>query len=165
MKIRYARVASGIAGPGLIAFLFALAGCSGLQAYPNKLDKNLQVRTQLQSGSAFSKVRASMSIYQVNSECQIEYEGTVNLREPHVPVGVPAGRWSYLVFDFSSSGFLSNTSTSTSSRALLNPQAGTRYDVDVTYRDDIYNVTIRSIASDGTVLELPLLGLEACRQA
>lgn len=165
MKIRYARVASGIAGPGLIAFLFALAGCSGLQAYPNDLDKNLQVRTQVQSGSAFSKVRASMSIYQVNSECQIEYQGTVNLKEPHVPVGVPAGRWSYLVFDFSSSGFLSNTSTSTSSGALLNPQAGTRYDVDVTYRDDIYNVTIRSIASDGTVLDLPLLGLEACRQA
>jgi hypothetical protein len=165
MKIRHPRAAHGIAGPGLIAVLFALAGCSGLQTYPNNLDKNLQVRTQVQSGSAFSKVRASMSIYEVNAQCQVQYEGTVNLEELSVPVGIPAGRWSYLVFDFSSSGFLSNTSTSTASGALLNPQAGTRYDIDVSYLDDIYNVTIRSVAGDGVVLELPLLGLEACRQA
>jgi hypothetical protein len=165
MKIRYSRAAHGIAGSGLIAVLFALAGCSGLQTYPNNLDKNLQVRTQVQSGSAFSKVRASMSIYEVNAQCQVQYEGTVNLEELSVPVGIPAGRWSYLVFDFSSSGFLSNTSTSTASGALLNPQAGTRYDIDVSYLDDIYNVTIRSVAGDGVVLELPLLGLEACRQA
>ena len=165
MKIRYLRAAHRIAGPALIAVVFAFAGCSGLQVYPNKLDKNLQVRTQVQSGSAFSKVRASMSIYRVNSECQLEYEGTVSLKQPHVPVGIPEGRWSYLVFDFSSSGFLSNTSTSTSSRTLLNPQTGKHYDIDVSYRDDIYNVTIRSVASDGTALELPLLGLEACRRA
>ena len=165
MKIRYPRAAQGIAGPGLIALLFALAGCSGLQTYPNNLDKNLQVRTQVQSGSVFSKVRASMSIYEVNAQCQIEYEGTVNLEELSVPVGIPAGRWSYLVFDFSSSGFLSNTSASTASGALLNPQAGTRYDIDVSYLDDIYNVKIRSVATDGVVFELPLLGLEACRQA
>lgn len=165
MKIRCLRAANRIAGPGLVAVLFTLTACSGLQTYPNNLDKNLNVRTQLQSGSAFSKVRASMSIYQVNSKCQIEYEGTVKLDEQRVPVGIPAGRWSYLVFDFSSSGFLSNTSTNTSSRTLLNPRAGKHYDIDVSYLDDIYNVTIRSIASDGTASELPLLGLEACRRA
>lgn len=164
MKIRYSRAARGIAVPGSIAVVFALAGCSGLQTYPNDLDKNLQVRTQVQSGSAFSKVRASLSIYRVNSECQIEYEGTVKLDASRVPVGIPAGRWSYLVFDFSSSGFLSNTSTNTFSRTLLNPQAGALYDIDVSYRDDIYNVTIRSVKSDGAASELPLLGLEACRR-
>ena len=105
-----------------------------------------------------------MSIYDVNAQCQIQYEGTVNLGEPSVPVGIPAGRWTYLVFDFSTSGFLSNTSTSTVSGALLNPQAGARYDIDVSYRDDIYNVAIRSVARDGAVVELPLIGLETCRQ-
>jgi hypothetical protein len=165
MKIRYARAADGITRPGLIAVFFALAGCSGLQTYPNNLDKNLQVRTQVQSGSVFSKVRASMSIYEVNKRCEIQYEGTVNLEKLSVPVGIPAGRWSYLVFDFSSSGFLSNTSTSTASGALLNPQAGARYDIDVSYRDDIYNVTIRSVANDGAIHELPLIGLESCSQS
>lgn len=164
MQISNPRWAKGIAGPGLIAVFFAFAGCSGVQTYPNSLDKNLQVHTQLKSGSAFSKVRASMSVYEVNAQCEIQYEGTVDLQKLSVPVGIPAGRWSYLVFDFSSSGFLSNTSTSTASGALLNPQAATRYDIDVSYQEDIYNVTIRSVASDGAVVELPLLSLEACRQ-
>ena len=164
MQIRNRRTAQGITGPGLIAVLFAFAGCSGLQTYPNNLDKNLQVRTQVESGSTFSKVRASMSIYEVNAQCQIQYEGTVNLREPSVPVGIPAGRWSYLMFDFSTSGFLSNTTTSTASGALLRPQPGTRYDIDVSYQEDIYNVEIRAVATDGAVSELPRIGLEACRQ-
>lgn len=165
MRIRDPQLRRCLFPLGIILVIFAIAGCSGLKTYPNNLDKNLQVRTQVESGSAFSKVRASMSIYGVNSQCQIQYEGTVNLGESSVPVGIPADRLSYLVFDFSTSGFLSNTSTSTASGALLNPQAGTRYDIDVSYRDDIYNVTIRSVARDGAVVELPLIGLETCGQA
>lgn len=164
MLIRNPRGAKRVAGAGLIAVFFVCAGCSGVQTYPNNLDKNIQVRTELESGSAFSKVRASMNVYEVNAQCQILYEGTVDLKRPSVSVGIPSGRWSYLVFDFSSSGFLSNTSTIIASGALLHPQLATRYDIDVSYRDDIYNVTIRSVGSDGAVVEIPLNGLETCRQ-
>ena len=105
-----------------------------------------------------------MSVFEVDAQCQTEYKGTVDFDEPSVPVGIPSGRWSYLVFDFSSSGFLSNNSTSIARGALLKPQAGGHYDIDVSYRDDIYNVTIHSVRSDGTTHEVPLIGLEACQQ-
>lgn len=105
-----------------------------------------------------------MSVFEVDAQCRTEYRGTVDLDEPSIPVGIPSGRWSYLVFDFSSSGFLSSTSTSVASGALLKPQAGSRYDIDVSYRDDIYNVTIRSVRSGGTARDVPLIGLEVCEQ-
>jgi hypothetical protein len=164
MKNRNTRKGRWVTRLGVFVLTVALGGCSGIKTYPNNLEKNLQLRTQVESGSAFSKLRASMSVFEVNAHCQTEYQGTVDLDEPSVQVGIPSGHWSYLVFDFSSSGFLSSTSTSVASRALLKPQAGSRYDIDVSYRDDIYNVTIHSVGSDGTSRDVPLIGLEACQQ-
>ena len=164
MQNRNTRVRARVTGLAVFFLVVTLGGCSGIKTYPNNLEKNLQLRTQVESGSAFSKLRASMSVFEVDAQCQTEYQGTVDLDEPSVPVGIPPGRWSYLVFDFSSSGFLSSRSTSVASGALLKPQAGSRYDIDVSYRDDIYNVTIRSIRSDGTAREVPLIGLEVCQQ-
>lgn len=158
------RVRATVTGLGMFILAVALGGCSGIKTYPNNLEKNLQLRAQVESGSVFSKLRASMSVFEVDAQCQTEYKGTVDFDEPSVPVGIPSGRWSYLVFDFSSSGFLSNNSTSIARGALLKPQAGGHYDIDVSYRDDIYNVTIHSVRSDGTTHEVPLIGLEACQQ-
>ena len=128
---------------GAMLLVGSLTACSGIKTYPNGLDKNLQVRTSTDSGSIFSSVRASLSISRVDAQCQTYYEGTVKLGKGAVEVGVPVERWSYLVFDFSSSGLLSSTSSTMGHATLLKPRAGYRYDIDVTYRDDIYNVVIR----------------------
>ena len=119
-----------------------LTGCSGIKTYPNGLDKNLLVHTSTDSASIFSRVRASLSISRVDARCRIQYEGTVDLDKSSVPVGIPADRWSYLVFDFASSGLFANSSA-TAQATLLRPRPGYRYDVEVTYRDDLYNVVIR----------------------
>src|SRR5690242_10259538 len=116
-----------------------LAACSGLKTYPNRLEKNLQVRSSTDSGSIFSRVRASLSIARVDAECRTEYEGTVDLSNGAMQVGIPVERWSYLVFDFSSASLLSGSNT-IKQATLLKPRAGYRYDVEVTYREDIYNV-------------------------
>lgn len=151
---------------GLRLLVGLLAGCSGIKTYPNLPEKNLQVRTSTDSGSIFSKVRASVSISRVDAQCRTEYEGTVNLRKDSVQVGIPAERWSYLVFHFSSSGFLSSTSSTISQATLLKPRTGYRYDAEVTYRDNTYNVVIRESrngSADGR--EIALRRLDACAKA
>src|SRR4030095_9532565 len=128
---------------GVMLLVGPLTACSGIKTYPNNLEKNLQVRTSTDSGSIFSSVHAWLSISRVDAQCQTQYEGTVKLGKGAVEVGVPVERWSYLVFDFSSSGLLSSTSSTMGHATLLKPRTGYRYNVEVTYRDDIYNVVIR----------------------
>jgi hypothetical protein len=93
------------------------------------------------------------------------YLGTVALDKPSVAVGVPADRWSYLVFDFATSGFLGGTRGRISRETLLKPQADSRYEIDVTYQDDLYNVVIREKLPRGILRELPLLDLASCRNS
>jgi len=139
-----------------------LAGCSGIKTYPNSLDKNLLVHTSTESGSILSKVRASLSISRVDAQCRTEYEGTIDLGKSHISVGVPVDRWSYLVFDFSSSGLLSNSSTMAQG-TLLKPRAGYRYDIEVSYSDDLYNVVIRESRTRGDGRDVALRRLDTCQ--
>lgn len=150
---------------GLTLLVGLLAACSGLKPYPDLPEKNVQVRTSTESGSIYSSVRASLSISRVDTQCRTQYEGTVALGKGAVQLGIPPERWSYLVFDFNSSGFLSNTSSTVAHATLLKPRAGHRYDVEVSYRDDIYNVLIReSRAGSGEGREVALRRLESCEQ-
>ncbi len=142
-----------------------LVGCSGIKPYPNTLEKNLQIRTETKSGSIFSKVRSAVGIYRVDEQCRIEYQGTVNLDEPLVPVGIPADRLSYLVFAFASSSLLANARSTISQETLLKPRAGYSYLIAVSYQDDIYNVIVREDhPRKGISREIELQGLDACRE-
>jgi len=123
-----------------------LTGCSGLKPYAEGPEKNLHVRTQTASGSAFSSVRASVDVYRVERGCVAEYEGTLALDSADMTMGVPSGRPSYLVFRFASSGFLGGSNSTISYEALVTPRPGSIYDVRVRYVDNIYNVAIRDEA-------------------
>ena len=118
-----------------------LAGCSGIKPYPNDLEKNLYLMVKVKSDSMFSSVKASVDIYRVDLNCQTYYQGTVNLNNETAKVGIPASRPSYLVFNFSSSSFLANSSGSINYETVLIPRAGHIYDAEVNYVDDLYNVT------------------------
>ena len=146
----------------LLAFSL-LSGCSGIKTYPNTLANNFHVKTETDSGSMFSKVRTAVDIYRVNADCKTEYEGTVQLKDPSVEVGIPSGRLNYLVFVFASSGFLSSSSSTITYNALLKPRAGYNYDVKVSYIDDIYNVVIREThPRKKRSREIELKDLNAC---
>jgi hypothetical protein len=129
-----------VAGVLLAAVL--LAGCSGLRPYPNNLEKNLVIRTETDSGSIFSKVRAEVDIFRVKADCKTEYQGTVKLNGPSIKVGIPPDRLSYIVFVFSNSSFLASSRSTMSHETLLKTRAGFSYDIRVSYIDDIYNLTI-----------------------
>jgi hypothetical protein len=155
-----------ICRPALAALVMALAagGCSGVKTYPNTLDKNVQIRSETVSGSALFRVKTALGVHRVDERCQLEFEGLLELDQPTVPVGLPADRWSYLVFNFYSSSMLGGSSSSINRETLFRPRAGRRYDVLVTYKKDIYHVTIREIPQQGGAgREVEFRDIRACR--
>jgi hypothetical protein len=155
--IHLRRAAVWLLGAGL------LAGCSGIKAYPDTSPRNLFVKTEARSGSAFGSVRVSVHIHQVDASCRTEYLGTVQLNEPAVEIGLPPDRPSYLVFNFYSSSFLGGSTGSINYETLLQPRAGYTYDATARYVDGIYLVEIRESSARGSAgRELAQRGLGAC---
>lgn len=141
----------------LVVVLSMLSACSAVKTYPNTLDKNLHVITRTDSG-----VDAAIEIYEVKPDCSIKYSGTIQLDNPGIDVGLPTGRSSYLVFVFSSSGFFTGSSTITYD-TLLRPRKGVRYDIDVRYQQDIYNVVINKRLGSNKSREIEAKSLADCK--
>ena len=152
--------------PRIAAWLLGaviLAGCSGIKTYPDTSPRNLTVRTEASSGSILGRTRVSVHIHEVDANCRTEYLGTVQLSEPTVEIGVPAGRSSLLVFAFHNSSFLGGTTGNISYETLLRPRAGFTYDATARYRDGIYYVSIREAGARGDLgRELARRPLGAC---
>ena len=139
-----------------LACLLAVGCSAGRKPYPDDLaPRNVSVRPSL------AGVKATVSVHGVDAQCKTEYLGTLDLDQPSVALGIPAGRPSWLVFNFSSSSWLRG-SHSISAATLLRPQPGYRYEIDASYKNDIYNVVLRELAPKGAARELPLRGFSAC---
>ena len=136
--------------PLIITLSCLLAACSGLKTYRSDYQKNLFITTQAEARGWLSGVDASLDIYRMQDNCDVDYQGTVNLGDSLVEVGVPAGQPAYLVFRFESSTFLSNSHSSMGYDVALYPEYGQVYDVNVTYRDNIYNVEVAERPRGGT---------------
>jgi len=141
----------------LLVVLSMLTACSAVKIYPNTLDKNVRVNTKTDSG-----VDAAIEIYEVKPDCGIEYSGTIQLDNPVMDIGLATGRSSYMVFIFSSSGFFTGSST-ISYDTLLRPRKSIRYDIDVSYRDDIYNVVVHESLASNKRQEIEAKSLADCK--
>jgi hypothetical protein len=148
----------------LICTASLLAGCFGSKTYQNTLDKNLHLHTVTDSGSWFSRVRAAVEIHRVGGDCALDYEGTVQLADSKIDIGIPPHRWSYLVFVFGRSSFFANRSGTITYETLLKARPNYHYDVAVRYKDDMYHVGIReTLPNRSTSREIEPLELSACR--
>ena len=126
-----------LVGALLALFALLLAGCEATRYYSGPAEKNLQVQASV------SGTRAAMGVHRLEG-CTLQYEGVVDLDRPVVEVGLPPGRPSVLVFEFYSSGLLSGN-TSIKKEAMLQPRSGYRYEARVTYKDALYDVSLREI--------------------
>jgi len=149
---------------GALLTAVVLGGCSGLRSYPNNLEKNLDIQTETDSGSIFSKVRAEVDIFRVTANCKTEYQGTISLDGPSVEVGIPPDKLSYMAFRFSNSSFLASSRSTMSHETLLEARAGYNYGIKVSYVDDIYNVTItEKHPRSPKAREIDLRDINACK--
>ena len=132
-----------------LSLVVAVAGCSGLKAYPNTADKNLQVRTKL-SGSFFTGVEAFLHIHRLKDGCATDYLGAVELKNELTQLGIAPGQPAYLIFVFQTSARLGGSSATIPYTTILTPRSGGQYTADVSYADRIYNVSIRELGPRGT---------------
>ncbi len=147
----------------LIVFAGLITGCSGLRPYVSDYEKNLYITTRTEASGFLASVDAAVDIYSVNSDCARQYQGTVDLRKTSVAVGLLPNTLSYLSFTFASSAFLANSHGTMSYDTVLVPRDGYDYDVNVSYIDNIYNVTIRERnPSNGESRELVATLLDSC---
>jgi len=147
----------------LFCVAIVLPACSGIKTYNSSLNKNLHVRTVTDSGSGFSRIRAAVDIHRVGEQCTIEYEGTVQLTDPTIEIGIPPDRWSHLVFVFASSSFLANRTGTITYETMIKPRPNYRYDVEVSYKNSMYHVAIRETPPNrSTSRELDRMALGPC---
>ena len=132
-----------------LSLLIAVVGCSGLKAYPNTADKNLQINTKL-SGSFLTEVEAVLHIHRLQNGCASDYLGGVDLKNGSAQIGIAPGQATYLVFAFYTSTRLGGSSTIIPYSTVVTPRAGSRYVADVSYVDSIYNVRVQEIGPRGT---------------
>jgi hypothetical protein len=149
---------------GAAALVALAAGCSGLKPYPNDGPiKNITVRTAASSGSVFSSVKVALDVHGVDAACATRYLGTLQLDQPTLAVSLPPGRGSLLTFQFLSSNFLGSSHGSISRQVFITPRPEQRYELDVTYRDDLYDVVLRERVRSDALREVALRDLSACR--
>ena len=135
-----------------IALALFLAGCSGLKTYPADPSGNVQARAMLDSG-----VKAVLHIHRLDPKCRTEYAGSVALGAQ--PVVLAVGNPTYLEVSFDTSSFLGGQ-RGTSTGTLLRPRAGERYQLSASYRNDLYELVIRTAAGR----EVPRQDLAACNR-
>jgi hypothetical protein len=150
---------------GLAVLLVACAaGCSGLKPYPNDLaSKNLTIRTAASASSVLSSVRVELDVHSVDASCGTRYLGTLQLDQPSLAVGIAPERGSVLTFHFLSANFLGSSRGRISRQLFITPRPGQRYEIDVTYRDDLYDVVLRERLRDGAAREVVAVDPRACR--
>ena len=143
------------------AALVALAlagGCASVKPYPSDPAGNVVLRTDLDAG-----VRAAVYVHSVDAQCATEFQGRTLLENSPTVIAIPTDRASYLVASFDSSSLLRGSS-STSVGSLLRARPGQTYDLLLSYRSDLYQVTLREVDRQrGVSRELPRRDLGACR--
>ncbi len=143
--------------------LAQLAGCAGRAPYADEsATKNVSIHTATSSKSILSSVHTVLDIYSMDTECRLKYAGTVKLDRSLVAIGIAADRWSYLVFDFASSNFLAGRHGHMSYELFFKPQTDHRYEIEVTYRQEIYDVVLGERQSHGTLREMRNLDVNPC---
>jgi len=133
----------------LAGLLVVAGGCSGLHPYRSDLAKNLTVQTKTASGSIFTSLRARVDIYAVDDACQLSYQGSVQLQQPEVAIGLPPDRACYLNFVFSSSSFLASARGTTGFDTYVQTRPGYQYLAEASYLEGIYDVILTEQKAGG----------------
>lgn len=136
-----------------------IGGCaSNTKPYRADLPQNLEVISNIES------VEAVLHIYSSDKQCESVYLGSVNLDRNSLQLGIDTGRPSLLVIGFSSSSFWSSSSEYIDYAVTFVPGKAYHYKIDVSYNDNIYNITVYEInRANGNKREMQDSELQNCR--
>ena len=150
-------VRSNFSRLAVVGLILLIGGCSATKLYKNELAHNLEVNSKTDS------VETTLDVYSVGAQCASEYLGRVAIDRGSVGLGIEPEKPSYLVVGFAHSSFWSNSSGSISYDFTLLPRKSFRYEVDVSYIDKIYNVTVYEVSKlTGKKREMEATELRNC---
>ena len=132
----------------LVLVTGAVAACSSAFPYRSAGPENLHIATDLRSGTAI------MRVYETKGKCSWNYQGTVELSRRNLQVGLPVNRQSYLVFIFEGGNYFAGYH-SIDYDMYLTPRPGYRYEAEVSYNNDMYDVTIYERGRHGGRRKIP----------
>jgi hypothetical protein len=141
----------------LVTLLFG--GCaSNIKPYRAELPHNLGIISNTES------VEASLHIYRLDKQCELTYLGSIDLDGNNLQLGIDTDQTSLLVAGFASSSFWSSSSGYIDYGITLTPRKAYRYEIEVSYIDNIYNVQAYEInRSSAKKREMGDRELEICR--
>ena len=141
----------------LMSMVLLAGGCSATKLYKDVLTHNLELNSKTDS------VKATLDIYSVGEQCEYEHLGTVALDKSSIELGIAMEKPSYLIAGFASSSFWSSSSGFIGYDFTLLPHKAFRYTVDVSYIDEIYNVTVYEVSQlTGKKREMESAELQNC---
>lgn len=133
-----------------------ISACSSTHNYTSNTPENLTLIPDVRSGSA------RLHVYDIDNMCNLTYQGTVELSDAKVKIGLPVNKPSYLVFNFSNPSLFTG-GHSTSYEMFLAPRAGYYYDAAVNYIDGMYGAVIHEQnPSGGTWHEVQRIVPKTC---
>lgn len=135
-----------------------ISGCaSNIKPYRADLPVNLEVISNIES------VEAALHIHGLGKQCESAYMGSVNLDKNRLQLGINTEQPSLLVVAFSSTSFWGNSSGYIDYGITLVPGKAYRYEFDVSYIEDIYNIIVYEInRATGKRREMPDNELQNC---
>lgn len=111
-----------------------IGACSTLHTYSNVVGENLFITQDVRSGTA------RLDVYSGESLCNVSYQGTVELSDKRVSIGL-SGKTIYLDFNFQSGSYFTGYKNNSYGVYLI-PRAGFHYEAAVSYVDNMYGVTL-----------------------
>jgi hypothetical protein len=117
-----------------------VGGCStSTKHYKIDLPHNLEIISNTES------VEVTLDIYNLGKQCEATYMGTIAVDENSPGLGIATGRLSYLVVGFANSSFWGSSSGYIDYDITLLPRQAYRYQMSISYIDDIYRVMVYEI--------------------
>ncbi len=142
----------------LLALIAGMAsGCSSTHPYASSTPENMTITTDVRSGTA------NLDVYSVEAPCKTNYEGTVDLSDAKLRIGVPANKLICLEFNFDGGNYFTGY-RHTYYRMYLTPRAGYHYDTAVSYVDAMYGATIYEVDGHGGRRQLHYAEPPACAE-
>lgn len=126
----------------LLLFAVTITGCSSNKMYKSNEKNNLKLNTVTSTTGFMKKINAYLHIYGIDSKCESDYLGTIDLDKPTIHTGLPINKLLYLDLVFVNSHSMGGPSSAIHTETLMTPKKGKHYEIEAHYEDSIYDVAI-----------------------
>lgn len=144
---------------GILLIVVAIAGCASAR-YQDRQEKNVTIHVKLGKEGLFTSTEIVAGINDIAPDCSSSYRGYIPLRAGANELGLATGQRTYLMVEIEQSKFRQKSSFSRG--VLFTPGQGRKYEVEVAYVDEMFDLRLYEAAGK-TRKPLDVVPASACR--